>query len=170
MSIKWTERSVRLTELKPYEKNPRKISDEQYAKLKASIQENGYHQRLIVTPDMLVIGGHQRLKVLAELGIDTVEVLVPDRVLTDSEYRRMLVQDNLPFGEWDFTALAADFSLDELKDWGMPEHLFPKEQELVTFVTDKAGFFVATEFDDEASQQKFFEEMRTRGIKCKLMN
>ena len=122
MSIKWTEQRISLSKLKPYERNPRRITESQYWKLKASITDNGYHQRLIVTPDFKVIGGHQRLRVLEELGITEVEVLIPDRALTEKEYRRMLVQDNLPFGEFDFDMLANDFDIDELKDWGMPDY------------------------------------------------
>ena len=63
----WEEKTVLLKELKPYEKNPRTISDEAYAKLKASIAENGYHTRLLCQPDMSVIGGHQRIKALMNI-------------------------------------------------------------------------------------------------------
>lgn len=136
MTIQWHERKVSIADLKPYEKNPRKISDGQYQKLKQSLQQNGYHQRLIATPDMLIIGGHQRLKALAELGFTEINILVPDRALSEAEYKRMLVQDNLPFGEFDFDMLSMDFSFEELSEWGMTDDLLSKWKQPVEFLAD----------------------------------
>lgn len=123
--LTWTEKTVAVSELKPYAKNPRKISKEAYARLKASIAELGYHQRIVAQPDGLVIGGHSRIKCLKELGIEQVTILIPSRELTEAEYRRMLIQDNLPFGEFDQTMLATDFTLPELEEWGMPSDWLP---------------------------------------------
>jgi DNA modification methylase len=118
--IQWSEKRVPVASLRPYERNPRKISEVAFARLKASIQEMGYHQRIVAQPDLRVIGGHQRIKALQELGIETVSVLIPDRELTRDEFRRLLVQDNLPFGEFNWEMLQTDFGLGELADWGMP--------------------------------------------------
>jgi ParB-like chromosome segregation protein Spo0J len=119
--IKWTEKTVKVKDLKPLERNPRRISKEAYERLKKSINENGYHQRVLATKDLRIIGGHQRLMIFQELKIKEVPVLVPNRDLTDEQFRRLLIQDNLPFGEWDFELLSADFSIEELTDFGMPE-------------------------------------------------
>lgn len=117
--IKWTEKSVSLDELRPYERNPRKMTQAGYDRLKKSIAELGYHQRIIVQPNMAVIGGHQRIRALKDLGIETVNVLIPDRELEIEEFRRLLVQDNLAFGDFDMEILAVDFQKEELIDWGM---------------------------------------------------
>jgi ParB-like chromosome segregation protein Spo0J len=70
--IKWTEKSVKVSALKPFERNPRRISQEAFNRLKKSLSENGYHQRIIVTKDLRVIGGHQRIKALKEIGLKEV--------------------------------------------------------------------------------------------------
>jgi len=119
--IKWTERTVKVKDLKPYERNPRRISQDAFNRLKKSLTKNGYHQRIIASKDLRVVGGHQRIRALRELGIKEIAVLVPNKVLTAEEFRRILIQDNLPFGEWDFELLSADFSIEELTDFGMPE-------------------------------------------------
>jgi hypothetical protein len=119
--IKWTEKHVKVSALKPFERNPRKISEADYARPKKSLTENGYHQRVLATKDLRVVGGHQRIRVLKDLGIKEIAVLVPDKELTDDQFRRILIQDNLPFGSWDFDLLSADFEVDELIDFGMPE-------------------------------------------------
>lgn len=124
--INWTETTAAVSELRPYERNPRRISKESYARLLLSLKEMGYHQRIICQPDMTVIGGHQRIRALKELGIKTVAVLVPDRELTKDEYKRLLVQDNLPFGEFDMDILSSDFEAKDLIAWGMPENLLGK--------------------------------------------
>ena len=52
--------------LKPAEYNPRKKlkpGDREYEKIKASIQEFGFADPLVVNADMTIIGGHQRLTV-----------------------------------------------------------------------------------------------------------
>ena len=121
ISVQWTEKKVPVASLIPYERNPRHISPEAQERLKTSILEMGYHQRIIAQPDLRVIGGHQRIKALKDLGIEEITVLVPNRELTPEEFRRLLVQDNLPFGSFDFEMLSQDFKIDELKGWGMPD-------------------------------------------------
>lgn len=124
--IVWKEKTVPLSQLKPYERNPRLITKEAYDRLKDAIKKLGFHQRMVCQPIddkgfYPIIGGHQRLKALSELGFKDVQILVPDRALTTDEFRQLLIQDNLPFGQHDFSILAADFDMDELLEWGVPE-------------------------------------------------
>lgn len=125
--IKWEHKETKIGELKPYEKNPRTISEEAMAKLVRSIKEDGYHQRIICTNDGLVIGGHQRIRALKEAGYkdsDKVGVLIPDRELTEAEFQRINIRDNLQAGDWDMDILSSMFDVEQLIDWGMGEELF----------------------------------------------
>ena len=69
-----------LSKLAPADYNPRKNlkpGDPDYEKLKRSLTEFGYVEPVIwnkVTGQ--VVGGHQRLKVLADLGYETVDCVV----------------------------------------------------------------------------------------------
>jgi len=119
--IQWLEKSSRLSDLRPYESNPRHISDTQYKKLKDSIESDGYHARIKATIDGRVIGGHQRLRALKELGYDTVQILVPDRELTDEQFKSILIRDNVSNGFFDMDMLANEFDLEELRDFGVSE-------------------------------------------------
>jgi hypothetical protein len=47
--------------------------------------------------------------------VTEIDVLVPDRELTDDQFRRLLIQDNISFGEFDLEMLATDFSVLELE-------------------------------------------------------
>jgi DNA modification methylase len=118
--VQWRESTVLIDALKPYDRNPRRISKEAFEKLKRSLQEDGYHQRLVVTQDMRIVGGHQRVRALKEIGVKEVQILQPDRELDLAAFRRILIRDNLPFGEFDFEMLANDFDKEELLDIGMP--------------------------------------------------
>ena len=60
--LKWQSKTVKISDLKEYEHNPRKITDKLLEKLATHIKEDGYHQRIIVDNDHTIIGGHQRKK------------------------------------------------------------------------------------------------------------
>jgi DNA modification methylase len=127
----WSLKSFKLDDLTSFENNPRKISKNELNKLKRSIQEDGFHQRLLVTQEGKVIGGHQRIKVLKDLGHKEIECLVPNRKITNEEYKRLNIRDNLQAGEWEFDVLANFFDADKLLDWGFPEELLPKQEGVV---------------------------------------
>lgn len=121
ITIQWTEKTLHLSELSPYEKNPRKITEVQFAKLKASLITLGQFRPLLVTHELKLAGGHQRLKAMKELGWTTCRVSVPDRPITGEEYRRLLLQDNHENGTWDMDALANDWDFGELQAIGIHE-------------------------------------------------
>jgi DNA modification methylase len=124
--IKWHTANIKLSQLKEYPDNPRKISKEMLEKLVAHIREDGYHQRIIVDNDYTIIGGHQRKKALYIAGYDDdteIEVLIPNKKLTPKEIDRLNIRDNLAFGEYDFEVLTERFDIDELVSFGMDEEM-----------------------------------------------
>lgn len=124
--LNWKSKVIQISELKEYEHNPRRIGQKEFEKLVISIKEDGYHQRIIVNQDNVIIGGHQRKKALLEAGLketDTVEVLIPDRKLTQEELDRINIRDNLSFGEYDFDILANRFNVETLVDFGLPRDM-----------------------------------------------
>ena len=151
--LNWTSKTIQISELKEYEHNPRRIGQKEFEKLVISIKEDGYHQRIIVNQDNVIIGGHQRKKALLEAGLkesDTVEVLIPDRILTQKELDRINIRDNLSFGEYDLDILANRFDTETLVDFGMPGDL------LVGFGDDNllADTEDNTEVDDLPAEPK----------------
>lgn len=144
LAIQWTERTVRVADLKPYERNPRTISKRDFFKLKQSLRKTGYHSRILAQPDLRVIGGHMRIRALLELEVKGVVVLVPSRELSEEEFKQVLIQDNLSFGTWDHEILSTDFERDELLDFGMPEKLLDEGVD-----TDESGGGSASGEGDE---------------------
>ena len=106
---------INIEKLKAAEYNPRKDlkpEDEEYQKIKRSILEFGYVAPIIVNADMTVIGGHQRLKVLKELGYEEVECNIVD--LDKTKEKALNIALNKITGEWDNSKL--EELLAELKE------------------------------------------------------
>ena len=100
----------RIEDLNPAVYNPRKAlkpGDEEYERLKVSIETFGYVDPIIVNADGTVIGGHQRLTVLTDLGYTEVEVSVVD--LNKNDEKALNIALNKIAGEWDDEKLAAIF-------------------------------------------------------------
>ena len=104
---------IRTERLIPADYNPRKDlkpGDPEYEKLKRSLEEFGYVEPVIWNKTTShVVGGHQRLKVLLDMGITEAECVV---VEMDAEKEKALnVALNKISGDWDkdkLTLLIAD--------------------------------------------------------------
>ena len=111
-------KKVFISELSPAKYNPRKdliSTDPEYQRIKRSIEEFGYVDPIIINSDYTVIGGHQRLKVMRELGHAQIDVVVVD-IPKDKE-KALNIALNKITGEWD-TQRLTDL-LGELKADGM---------------------------------------------------
>lgn len=95
-------------DLLPAEYNPRKDlkpGDAEYEKLKRSITEFGYVEPVIWNKTTgRVVGGHQRLKVLMDMGIIEVECVVVE--LSEEKEKALNIALNKISGEWDKDKLA----------------------------------------------------------------
>ena len=76
-----------------------KPEDEEYKKIKNSILEFGYVSPIIINSDMTVIGGHQRLKVLKELGYEQIQCIIVN--LDKNKEKALNLALNKISGEWD---------------------------------------------------------------------
>ncbi|NLE26545.1 MAG: ParB N-terminal domain-containing protein [Clostridiaceae bacterium] len=121
--INWTLRTFRLDELTDYYKNPRSLSEKEFKQLKTSLDKFGMIDKPIVNADSAhtIIGGHQRKHVLEATGVKEIECWIPDRELSDKEVEELNIRLNKNTGQWDFDALANEFDLGELLDWGFSE-------------------------------------------------
>ena len=97
-----------VVELKAAPYNPRKDlkpGDAEYEKLKRSIQEFGYVEPVIWNKRTgTVVGGHQRLKVMKDLGYEEVDCVVVD--LDEQKEKALNIALNKISGEWDEGLLA----------------------------------------------------------------
>lgn len=99
--------SIATKEINPAEYNPRKDlkpGDPEYDKLKKSILEFDMVEPLVWNKQTgNLVGGHQRLKILQELGVNKVDVSVVD--LSPVKEKALNIALNKIQGEWDFPRL-----------------------------------------------------------------
>ena len=95
-------KTVGIATLIPASYNPRKIDAAAAEALKTSIERFGLVQEIVVNGrNNRVVGGHQRLSVLRQLGQREVAIAIVD--LTDDEERALNVVLNSPKVQGDFT-------------------------------------------------------------------
>lgn len=119
--ISWSLKTFKISDLKDYYKNPRILTQHQHEHLKASLVTFGMIDKPVVTPAGLIIGGHQRIRVLKEMGLKEIECYVPDRNLTEKEIEELNIRLNRNTGEWDFETLANKWDIEDLQSWGFTE-------------------------------------------------
>lgn len=94
--------------LLPADYNPRKDlkpGDAEYDKLKRSIEEFGYVEPVIWNKSTgNVVGGHQRLKILHQMGFEEVDCVVVE--LDEQKEKALNIALNKISGEWDNEKLA----------------------------------------------------------------
>ena len=105
-AMEW--RTIPIDDLRPAAYNPRKKlkpGDKEYEKIKNSIQEFGYVEPIIVNYDMTVIGGHQRLTVLKDLGYTEVDCVVL-HIEDENKVKALNIALNKITGAWNEQLLA----------------------------------------------------------------
>lgn len=113
----------KISDLLPYRRNPRKLSEKQARDLRDSLSKFRLAEVPVINTNNTILAGHQRIKILAELeGVDKeIDVRVPNRKLTREEANEYLIRSNKNTGEWDFEVLAENFMYDDLVAWGFED-------------------------------------------------
>ena len=119
--IQWHLEKRKLSELKDYSKNPRSLSKKQLEHLKISLEKFGLIDKPIINTDNILIGGHQRKKILKSLNISECECYVPDHTLTEKEIEELNIRLNKNTGEWDFDILANQWDIGDLLSYGFED-------------------------------------------------
>lgn len=117
----WQVKYVRIGDLIPNAKNPRKISKEKLERLQDKIQRLGFHNPVKTDENLNVLGGNQRLKALLKIAGKDLEipVMYPTRPLTQEEKDEIIITDNISDGEWDWEILTSEWNKDLTESWGL---------------------------------------------------
>ena len=109
----------KITELKPYENNPR-INDHAVEAVANSIKEFGFKVPCVIDKNGVIVAGHTRVKAAKKLGIKTVPCVIADD-LTEEQVKAFRLADNktAEIAEWDFERL--DDELAGLADFDMTD-------------------------------------------------
>lgn len=142
--------SIKISEVKPYDKNPRK-NDDGVEAVANSIKEFGWQQPIVVDKDNVIIVGHTRYKAAKKLGMKEVPVVVASN-LSDEQVRAYRLADNKTgeLTDWDMGLL--DDELADIADIDMSDF----------------GFNLDISDDDEEVQEDAFDEEAPEEPKSKL--
>ena len=118
--LQWSNDVRKVCDLVPYDKNPREIDKRGEDGMDSSFAEFNYVEPIVINTDNRIIAGHQRYETLKRLGRseETIEVRVPNRKLTEKEYRAYLLISNRSGGTWSWDKLAKEFDIAELLNAG----------------------------------------------------
>lgn len=134
--LEWSTVKRKVSDLIPYEYNPRRLTDEKKERLRKSLEKFNLAEIPAINTDNIIIAGHQRVVILLELGRgdDIIDVRIPNRQLTEEEFKQYNITSNVQTGDWDLDILNeifADIDLMELglnvADIVLPENITPAE-------------------------------------------
>jgi len=125
---------MKITELKPLEKNPFKSSgDEQIERIAKSIQEFERMmeiRKIVIDEENNILGGNKRYFALKKLGYKEIPDIWIEKVegLTEEQKKEFIVKDNAHWGsEWDYDLLE-EWEVD-LEGWGVGDVEFGNKKE-----------------------------------------
>jgi ParB-like chromosome segregation protein Spo0J len=161
---------VNINSLNPAKYNPRQISNKQYEDLKASIDKFGLVDPIIINSDNTVIGGHQRLKVLRELGSEKIPTVRVN--LSKEDERELNIRLNKSGGDFDMDILANEFDVVDLKEWGFKDiELGFNIDKIQEDLSDKIELQYKIEVDvtSEKEQEQLYNDLTNKGYICRIL-
>lgn len=122
-------KNLPITELKPYENNPR-INDAAVPAVAESIRQFGFKQPIVIDKNNVIVCGHTRYKAAIKLGLKTVPCVIADD-LTDDQIKAYRLADNKvgELASWDMELL--DIELEGISDIDMGDFGFELESDCV---------------------------------------
>lgn len=137
--------NIKLTDLKPYENNPRNNDDAVWA-VANSIENFGFKVPIVVNADYCILAGHTRYKAARMLKLDTVPCVIKEG-LTEEQERAFRLADNKvsEYSYWDVERLEQELAELEASGFAMGDFGFEN---------------AAASFDDEPEPMK--REKNTR--------
>ena len=167
--------------LTKYGNNAKLHPETQIEKIARSIELYGFDQPIIVDAEGVIIKGHGRLLAAQLLGLELVPVIVRDDLTSVQAAAARIADNKVAESPWDENLLPMELSMlqdndvDIHNDLGFDyeeiENLFndAMEEKEKKEKSDSTQYIVLIECISEHEQQKLYEELSERGIKCKLI-
>jgi len=115
--------------IKPYENNPRKLSEKAIETVAMSLKEYGFRQPIVVDKDRIIVVGHTRFRASKKLGFKEVPITIADN-LTPEQINAYRIADNRTSeeSEWDDELLKMEIKDLEDKDFNLDLLGFNEDQ------------------------------------------
>jgi len=118
-----------INSIKPYENNPRKLSDKAIETVAMSLKEYGFRQPIVVDKDRIIVVGHTRFRASKKLNFKEVPITIADN-LTPEQINAYRIADNRTAeeSEWDSELLKMEIKDLEAKDFKLDLLGFNEDQ------------------------------------------
>lgn len=133
--ITWTTERRSVVDLIPADYNPRMMTEKDRYDLKESVKKFNDVEPVVLnigSRNNILIGGHQRIQIYADLGMKEIDVRVPNRELSIEEETELNIRLNKNTGNWDWDKLKF-FDKELLENFG-----FSNEEIMVNFGLNNA--------------------------------
>jgi len=163
---------IKVSDLKPYEKNAKEHTQKQIEQVAASINKFGFLQPLVIDSNNVVIVGHGRLLAAQHLKMEIVPC-ISAKNLTEVEVKAYRLADNkLNESAWDMELAiieleGLELDLQELTGFSLEnleEPIIEKPKNL------KSIFEVVVECVDEEEQEVNYNKLEKMGFKCRIIS
>lgn len=121
--MNWITDTRKLYTIKPLPGNPRVLKKKEHERLKKSLRESGHHSVLVLDHEGYCLSGNQRLAIMESEGYEDVNVVYPEKPLTEEQRQRIIVMSNVSAGEFDFDILANSYMESIVQESGLIDKL-----------------------------------------------
>ncbi|WP_067582375.1 ParB/Srx family N-terminal domain-containing protein [Endozoicomonas ascidiicola] len=174
----------KVSDLIPYVNNSRVHDEEQIIQICSSIKEFGFTNPVLIDEDNGIIAGHGRLMAAKKLNLKTVPCIVLAG-LSEAQKKAYVIADNSIAlnSSWNMEVLSREVEALQAEDFDLNLLGF-KDDFMVTLFDDPPPeqeqkpngeeyteiFNILVECDNEAHQQKIYDELTQKGLKCRVQS
>lgn len=159
--LEWYTVQRKVSELIPCDFNPRQISDEELTKLKTSLEKFNLVEIPVIDIDNVLIAGHQRIAVMFIIGRgdELVDVRIPNRKLTEEEFKEYMLRSNINNGEFDWSMIDEFFQDIDLEGIGVDVNAFDEflQQNAVLPPENEGDFDADLPVESTADEEDIYE-------------
>ena len=172
--LEWHTTKIAVKDLIPCDFNPRQISDSELKKLKESLEKFNLVEIPVIDTDYVLIAGHQRIAALFMLGRgnELIDVRIPNRKLTQEEFKEYMLRSNIHNGEFDWEKIEEFFQEIDLESIGMDMGDYDEflKQNAMQIPEEEGDFDVTLHEKTESVEGDIFELISLdKGIKHRFL-
>lgn len=168
-------RSIKIKEIKPYDRNAKKHDDTQINNVAESIRQFGFVQPIVIDSDGVIVIGHCRFEAAKRLKYAEVPCIMVDDLTPEQADALRIVDNKTNESPWDIDLLAEelqdldlsmfDFAWDLMEETALTETEDKKERMEVPY---EEKISIVIDCKDEEEAEEIFEKLQGEGYSCRV--
>lgn len=168
-------RSVKIKEIKPYDRNAKKHDDTQINNVAESIRQFGFVQPIVIDSNGVIVIGHCRFEAAKRLKYAEVPCIMVDDLTPEQADALRIVDNKTNESPWDIDLLTKelqdmdlsmfDFEWDLMEETALMDTEDKKERAEVPY-EEKISIVIDCKNEEEA--EEIFEKLQGEGYSCRV--